>query len=420
LETLTKAQRMYGIFSNIGPSLPFMMILLAMLGLRSRVTPKTNVLIKATPEEIWPQVNIYDGKVENWGNTVITTKLLDPASGLFEKTYVTKQLNGVLRTSIAQFSVVKSTQNQNIVLQREGIDGQSTNNELLKITHSLEPQGDSTRLKTVYYWGPRPLIAQLLARADLWSGAFRLKGLVETGVPNERPYHLISAGVALVIGLLSIGAFAMILGFRPALLLILALFVHEFGHLLAYRLIGQPWGRMVFLPFLGALAMPRLPFESQGQSIFTALMGPGFSIILALACMLPVLLYGTIYPVLVILGLITAALNLFNLLPAEPLDGGVALRSVLANLIGANAHRGLMAIGLSIMAIGIYYEQLAVLIFGGLAVLANIKPRKIDAGQTPLTSLQLCISAFAYVAIAAGHITLLNLFYAQLTYLSAI
>jgi Zn-dependent protease len=410
---------MFSILSNVGPSLPFTMILLALLGLKARVTPKTKLIIKASAREVWDMISVYDGKVENWGTTIIRTTLQDEATKRFEKSYETTQLNGVVRKFTAQFRVETNEPDKRLVLVREGLEGKSENNELMKVVHDLETVGSSTHLKTAYHWGPRPLIAQLLARADLWSGAYRLKGLAETGTPNERPYYLISAAVALITGVLSLGAFAIILGLFPAILLIVALFVHEFGHLLAYRLMGQPWGRMVFLPFLGALAMPRLPFESQGQGVFAALMGPGFSILLAVLCIIPTILNGTIYPPLVILGLITAALNLFNLLPAEPLDGGVALRSVMSQLIGANAHRGLMSIGLAIMGIGIFYEQIAILIFGGLAVLANLKPRQIDSGQTPITRLQVCISAFSYAAIAAGHIALLQIFFEQLNFLNA-
>jgi Zn-dependent protease len=402
---------MFSILTDVGPSLPFTMILLALLGLRAQVIPRTKLWIKAAPRDVWALVNVYDGKVENWGNTVIRTTLLDEAAQRYEKTYETTQLNGVIRKFSAQFRVEHCETEKCLVLVRDGLDGKSQNNELMKITHDLEGSGNNTRLKTAYHWGPRPLIAQLLARADLWSGAFRLKGQAETGVPNERPYYFISAAVALVTGLISLLAFGLILGPLFAGLLIFALFVHEFGHLLAYRLMGQPWGRMVFLPFLGAIAMPRLPFESQGQSIFAALMGPGFSILLGLACLMPYLIYGDTNPLFILLGLTTALLNLFNLLPAEPLDGGVALRSILAKLIGANAHRGLMAIGVAIMAIGVHYELIAILIFGGLAVLANLKPRKIDAGQIAITRLQMCIAAFAYAAIAGGHITLFTSFY---------
>ena len=146
---------------------------------------------------------------------------------------------------------------------------------------------------------------------------------------------MMSIGVGLFTGLISVAAFELMFGLAFALLLVFALFVHEFGHLLAYRLMGQPWGRIMFLPFLGAIAMPRLPLESQAQSVFAALMGPGFSALLALACAAPFALGDTNHPIIALMGLVTAGLNTFNMLPAEPLDGGIALRSVLSRIIGS-------------------------------------------------------------------------------------
>lgn len=404
---------MFSILTNVGPALPFTMILLALLGLRARVTPRTSVWIKTTPAKLWALIDLYDGKQENWGNVVIEHELVDEKTQSFRKTFTITQSNGTVRSSQAYFDVFDRQPEKSLTLNRGQLQGKPENNELLKITHELTPEKDGTRLRTAYYWGSRPLIAQLLARADLWSGAFRLKGLAETGKPDDKPYVLISAAVALVTGLLSVGGFGIIVGLDKAIFIVLALFVHEFGHLLAYRLVGQPWGRMVFLPFLGALAVPRLPFESQGQAVFAALMGPGFSILLAVLCAVPGFLDGQIHPYMIFLGLITAMLNLFNLLPAEPLDGGVALRSVLARVIGKYANYGLMTIGAIIVVVGFATEQIAIVIFGGLAVLANLKVRKIDAGQIPLTRLQICIFAFGYVAIASGHLTLLRFFINQ-------
>ena len=104
-------------------------------------------------------------------------------------------------------------------------------------------------------------------------------------------------------------------------------------------------------------------------------------------------------------------LNLFNLLPVEPLDGGVALRSVLAKLMGANARFGLLAIGVLILASGFYFEQVILLIFGGISVLANLRPRLIDhRPQTPLLSSGCMISASSFVAIVAAYITMLAYF----------
>jgi Zn-dependent protease len=406
---------MFSILTNVGLELPLTLLLLALLGLRARVTPTTSLWINTSPEKLWALLDVYDGKVENWGNTTIRSDLVDTVTQTFQKTFSTRQPNGTVRPFTALFRVSMKQPEKLLELTREGLEGKSEKNELLKITHELTPEKNGTRLKTAYYWGSRAIIAQLLARADLWGGAYRLKGLAETGVPDERPYIQISALVAVVTGLLSLAAFALMLGLPAAFLLIIALFVHEFGHLLAYRLMGQPWGRMVFLPFLGAMAMPRLPQESQGQTVFAALMGPGFSALLAILCTVPWLIGGQSHPYLMVLGFITAALNLFNLLPAEPLDGGVALRSVFTRLFGDKAQYGLLAIGGSIVLLGFALDQIILVLFGGLATFVNLKPRKIDAGQTPLTSLQVSISALGYAAIGVSYISLLNFFINQIS-----
>lgn len=401
---------MFGIVDQLGPGTAFTLVLLALLGLRANVTPRTSLWIKTTPEKLWALIDTYHGKTENWGRTRVLSELLDPSRQIFRKTFTTLLPSGLERSASAQFRVVKRTVNHEIELAREGLQGKPLTNELLNIHYVITPENGGCRLRTTYHWGSRPLIAQLIARADLWSGAYRLKGWAETGMPSERPYYLISAAVALVTGLLTLAGFAAVLSLQWAWLLVIALFVHEFGHLLAYRMMGQPWGRMVFLPFLGAMAMPRMSFESQGQAVFAALMGPGFSTILAIVCGAHLFFGHPPNVFLAELGVITAFLNLFNLLPAEPLDGGIALRSVLSRLIGRNAHYGLLVIGVIVVLAGLMANQLIMVLFGGLAVLANLRARKIDAGLTPLSIFQLCITALGYVAITSAHLSMLFYF----------
>jgi Zn-dependent protease len=401
---------MFSILSTIGPEIPFTLLLLALMGLRHTVTPQASLVISAPLEKVFAVIDVHDGKTDHWGTTTVAADLVDPATQTFRKTYTTTLSTGVRKVSQALFRIAAREAPTRLVLVREGLQGRSTNSELLEQRFELAAEGEATRLTMTYVWGSRPLLAQVMARADLWGGIHRLKGVAETGQPNEKPYMWISAAVALLTGLVSLVAFGVLLGWLAAVVLVFALFVHEFGHLLAYRLMGQPWGRMVFLPFLGAIALPRLAFDSQAQSVFAALMGPGFSTVLALVCLVPAMLGETPNGYVAILGLITVGLNIFNLLPVEPLDGGVALRSVLSRLMGRWARFGLMAVGVIIMVAGVILQHVVLLIFGGLAVLANIRQRTIDAGLEPLTRFQIIVTVFAYVAMTSAYITLLRYF----------
>jgi Zn-dependent protease len=393
-----------------GLGLPLLLLLLALMGLRKTVTPRASVLVKAPIHKVFELLDLYDGKIQNWNRTQIISELVNPASNTFRMTYATTLSTGAIQKSQALFRVSERREPNYLELRREGLEGKSHNNELLKIIVETAEETQGTRLKLAYHWGSRPFIAQILARADLWGGAYRLKGLAETGKPDETAHVLISLGVAIVTGLLTLVAFGVMTGWLIAGLLVAALFIHEIGHLIAYRLIGQPWGRLVFLPFLGAIAVPRLAYESQGQAVFSALMGPGLSAPMAFGIVFAMTQDWIMSDWLIKLALVMTALNLFNLLPVEPLDGGVALRSVLANLMGKYARFGLMLIGAVIVGAGLYFQQVVLLVFGGISILANIRPRLIDQGLTPLSFLQVAISAFGYMAIVTAYLAVLRFF----------
>jgi Zn-dependent protease len=291
-----------------------------------------------------------------------------------------------------------------LVLDRAGLEGRSHNNELLRIEGDFTPEGEGTRLDMTYHWGPRPLIAQFLARTELYGGIHRLKSVAETGKPDFRRESLMTFVVALATGAITFLGFGWWFGWTAAVIIIVALFVHEFGHLLAFRMLGQPWGRLVFLPFLGALAVPRLHFESQAQSVFSALMGPGFSLILPLAAAIAFYLDTAHAPWLAQVAIVAAALNLFNLLPAEPLDGGVAIRAMLSRILGESTHLAMLAIGVLLIFIGWQTRLQIVMVFGAIAVVANIRARPIPQGLRPLSGLEQFASFAGFIGIAGAHI----------------
>lgn len=387
----------------IDPSLPFLLILLALLGFRARVSPTASLLVRAPVDHVFDLIDLRDGDEQKWHRAVATVRLHDAATQCFRIRYAASLSTGGEQVFHADFRVVERQAPNRLVLERAGLQGRSQNNELLRIIADLAPEGEGTRLKIRYDWGPRALIAQLLARTDLYGGAYRLKGLAETGEPDLVTDNLISAGVSLVTGLVSLVAFGLWFGWMVAVLLVAALLVHEFGHLLAFRMIGQPWGRLVFLPFLGALAMPRLPYQRAAQNVFAALMGPGFSVLIPVLAAIAVYNGAATAPWLIQLGLVAGALNLFNLLPVEPLDGGVAMRSIFGRMLGRYARFGLMGLGIAIGVGGFYFKEPMLIVFGGIAILANIRPRLMDHGLAPLSLAELGLSLAAFAAVTAGH-----------------
>jgi Zn-dependent protease len=186
----------------------------------------------------------------------------------------------------------------------------------------------------------------------------------------------------------------------------------------AFRMIGQPWGRMVFLPFLGGLAMPRLPYESDAQHAFAALMGPGFSVVALLPGVALALMGLHIPDWIVQLAVVVAMLNLFNLIPVEPLDGGVALRTAFSRIFGRRAQLAMMASNGLIGLAGILLASPALALLGFVAAFANLRPRISANPPARLTGIQLAQVFGGFVIVAAAHVTgMATVYYHRLSYL---
>ncbi len=110
-----------------------------------------------------------------------------------------------------------------------------------------------------------------------------------------------------------------------AVAIILQLFVHEYGHVHAMRKTGMRVRGMYFVPFLGAIAVTDDSFRSQRQAAYVALSGPIWGGAFSL---LPAALFlWTREPMFAAITAWWAFINLFNLLPIAPLDGGRVMKA---------------------------------------------------------------------------------------------
>jgi Zn-dependent protease len=126
--------------------------------------------------------------------------------------------------------------------------------------------------------------------------------------------------------LVSIGAYTLIWGLPFAVGFVALLFVHEMGHYIQLRREGVQPGRMIFVPLLGAVVSARSFGGSALAEARVGLAGPILGSLGALAVALVAVLADS--DMLRALAFTGFFLNLFNLLPIVPLDGGRAMAAM--------------------------------------------------------------------------------------------
>ncbi|HWH06620.1 MAG TPA: site-2 protease family protein [Gaiellaceae bacterium] len=132
---------------------------------------------------------------------------------------------------------------------------------------------------------------------------------------------------------ISVGGYALIWGWRFAVGFVALILVHELGHFVEAKRQGLHPSLPVFIPFLGAyVAMRNAPFDPW-RNLLVSAAGPIAGGLAALA----VWGYGTATDsrFLVALAYVGFLLNLINLIPFRPLDGGFMWQSVKALRYGA-------------------------------------------------------------------------------------
>lgn len=119
---------------------------------------------------------------------------------------------------------------------------------------------------------------------------------------------------------ISIGAYAQLWGWKYAVGFVVLLLLHELGHVVALRLRGIRASGLVFIPFIAALTTYQPQQRKPYQEAETALAGPVAGTVAALAAAWYAHASGSgLWRALAFTGLL---LNLFNLIPMVPLDGG--------------------------------------------------------------------------------------------------
>ena len=180
-----------------------------------------------------------------------------------------------------------------------------------------------------------------------------------------------------LISILIFALFLVVFGSKDFLfifLLISVLLIHELGHLIFMKLFGYSNVKMLFLPLIGAFVEGKKDVYKQRQSIFVVIAGPLPGIIIGMS----LLYFGVKWKVewMNDFAFIFLFLNILNLLPLDPLDGGQLLKL----LFNKNHEFFQLAFtfisSVIIIGVGWYFELWFIVIFGflmGFKVRANQK-----------------------------------------------
>ncbi len=126
--------------------------------------------------------------------------------------------------------------------------------------------------------------------------------------------------------LISIAAYAFIFGWQFAIGIVALLFVHEMGHAVVMKMKGIPIGGMIFIPLLGAAVLMRQMPRNAKDEAEVGIAGPVAGAVASSVCLLIAQANpDSIWAPLAYFGFF---INLFNLIPIVPFDGGRVLAAI--------------------------------------------------------------------------------------------
>jgi Zn-dependent protease len=176
---------------------------------------------------------------------------------------------------------------------------------------------------------------------------------------------LVTAGSMAV----SIAAYTTIWGFWFAMGFVVLLLVHEMGHVIQLRREGIHASAPMFIPFLGAVVASKSLGRNALAEARVGLAGP---VLGSIGCLVPLAIYGAtgshLFQALAFTGFF---LNLFNLAPVVPLDGGRAMAAL-------SPWMWLVGFALLVAAAIVYPNPIIflILVFGAIETYRRFKTRK--------------------------------------------
>ena len=253
--------------------------------------------------------------------------------------------------------------------------------------------------------GPTAFAFTAAMAALTWLTLYALRGGLRgrrgTAIVGLDPQSLAMGGLAVV-------AAGVFWGPLFGAALIVAVVIHEFGHVAAHRVMGHADARFRLVPLMGGVTISdRLP-DTQGQDFFIVLLGPAISVApMGLAYALAGLTWDLsegLSDFLYVLGIVMAVLNLFNLLPFWPLDGGRLLRILAYRVHPELARQLTFAMSAALGVWGLWSMSVLLVIFALMGATSAMQADGIARMQRAMDWRQWGWALAAYLACFAAHL----------------
>jgi Zn-dependent protease len=207
--------------------------------------------------------------------------------------------------------------------------------------------------------------------------------------------------------LFTFGVYSLVFSWKFALAMLIVIGFHECGHVFAMYRCGVPVRGIYFIPFFGGAAVGSLA-RTRRDEAYIAANGPVWGTLLAFACFAAYALTGDRFPQLAAAGAWGALVNLFNLLPIMPLDGGRLLGGIAYSLgpgAGAAAVAGSLLLGGGV-AYWFGYDLLVIMVgIGLLEFLQGSASSRLAAARAWLSHRPFAWGEFDHFAALVSPVT---------------
>ncbi len=373
-------------------------------------------LIKADIEKVWRAVNLSPGDVL-WHPHLKKIVPVEDNGALVRLYHELKSPDGRSPTWSFDMAVEVDAANHSFTARRVDLDGLPSDDRLLQMSAVLSDRAGATVLDWREVWGRRSLAGRFMAYSDADKALTQLKTYCETGKVCSRSARSAGSALSLFSAFITVAAFALLIGWQLALTLATVLVVHECGHLISFRMVGQPWGRVMFVPFIGGVAVSRMRHQRLSEDVFCALMGAGLSVLLLLPAFLIYVYQGSISAdgshfetMAVTCAALAGAINLLNLLPIFPLDGGRVMRATFQSIAPNHVPHWMFAIAGLIGGAALLLQNS---ILAALAAIAFFQSRRLGPpaeGMKAMTPAAILVLGGFYAGLLVTHGTAFWLF----------